>query len=106
VALARAIAATPDILFFDEPTTGLDPIMGAVIDGLIMEQVKRMGSTAIAITHDMASARRIGDRAAMIHKGRIVWEGEAASLMESGNAMVDQFTHGRREGPIQMELRR
>jgi phospholipid/cholesterol/gamma-HCH transport system ATP-binding protein len=106
VALARAIAATPDILFFDEPTTGLDPIMGAVIDGLIVEQVKRMGSTAIAITHDMASARRIGDRAAMIHKGRIVWEGEAASLMESGNAMVDQFTHGRREGPIQMELRR
>ena len=106
VALARAIAATPDILFFDEPTTGLDPIMGAVIDGLIVEQVKRMGSTAIAITHDMASARRIGDRAAMIHKGRIVWEGPADSLMDSGNAMVDQFTHGRREGPIQMELRR
>ena len=106
VALARAIAATPDILFFDEPTTGLDPIMGAVIDGLIVEQVKRMGSTAIAITHDMASARRIGDRAAMIHKGRIVWEGPAGSLMDSGNPMVDQFTHGRREGPIQMELRR
>jgi phospholipid/cholesterol/gamma-HCH transport system ATP-binding protein len=106
VALARAIAASPDILFFDEPTTGLDPIMGAVIDGLITEQVKRMGSTAIAITHDMASARRIGDRVAMIHKGRIVWEGPAESLMDSGNAMVDQFTHGRREGPIQMELRR
>ena len=106
VALARAIAASPDILFFDEPTTGLDPIMGAVIDGLITEQVKRMGSTAIAITHDMASARRIGDRAAMIHKGRIVWEGPADSLMDSGNPMVDQFTHGRREGPIQMELRR
>jgi phospholipid/cholesterol/gamma-HCH transport system ATP-binding protein len=106
VALARAIAATPDILFFDEPTTGLDPIMGAVIDGLITEQVRRMGSTAIAITHDMASARRIGDRAAMIHKGRIVWEGPAAQLMDSGNDMVDQFTHGRREGPIQMELRR
>ena len=106
VALARAIAATPDILFFDEPTTGLDPIMGAVIDGLITEQVRRLGSTAIAITHDMASARRIGDRAAMIHKGRIVWEGPAASLMDSGNAMVDQFTHGHREGPIQMELRR
>ena len=106
VALARAIAATPDILFFDEPTTGLDPIMGAVIDGLIIEQVRRMGSTAIAITHDMASAKRIGDRAAMIHKGRIVWEGEAANLMDSGNAMVDQFTHGLREGPIQMELRK
>ena len=106
VALARAIAATPDILFFDEPTTGLDPIMGAVIDGLIVDCVKRLGSTAIAITHDMASARRIGDRAAMIHKGRIVWQGDAAGLMESGNDMVDQFTHGRREGPIQMELRR
>ena len=106
VALARAIAASPDILFFDEPTTGLDPIMGAVIDGLITEQVRRMGSTSIAITHDMASAKRIGDRAAMIHKGRIIWEGPADSLMDSGNAMVDQFTHGRREGPIQMELRR
>ena len=106
VALARAIAARPDILFFDEPTTGLDPIMGAVIDGLISEQVRRLGSTAIAITHDMASARRIGDRAAMIHKGRIVWEGPADSLMASGNEMVDQFTHGRREGPIQMELRK
>ena len=106
VALARAIAATPEMLFFDEPTTGLDPIMGAVIDGLIVDCVKRLGSTAIAITHDMASARRIGDSAAMIHKGRIVWTGPAAALMESGNAMVDQFTHGRRDGPIQMELRR
>jgi phospholipid/cholesterol/gamma-HCH transport system ATP-binding protein len=106
VALARAIAARPDILFFDEPTTGLDPIMGAVIDGLIVDCVKRLGSTAIAITHDMASARRIGDAAAMIHKGRIVWHGPADHLMDSGNAEVDQFTHGRREGPIQMELRR
>ena len=106
VALARAIAARPEILFFDEPTTGLDPIMGAVIDGLIVDCVKTLGSTAIAITHDMASAKRIGDRAAMIHKGKIVWNGLAADLMESGDAMVDQFTHGRREGPIQMELRR
>ncbi|MBU6497243.1 MAG: ATP-binding cassette domain-containing protein [Rhodospirillales bacterium] len=106
VGLARAIAARPDILFFDEPTTGLDPIMGAVIDGLIVDCVKKLGSTAIAITHDMASARRIGDRAAMIHKGRIIWEGAAADLMDSGNPMVDQFTHGRREGPIEMELRK
>jgi phospholipid/cholesterol/gamma-HCH transport system ATP-binding protein len=106
VALARAIAAQPDIMFFDEPTTGLDPIMGAVIDGLIVDCVKRLGSTAIAITHDMASARRIGDRAAMINKGRIIWSGPAAGLLDSGNAEVDQFTHGRREGPIQMELRR
>lgn len=105
VGLARAIAARPDILFFDEPTTGLDPIMGAVIDGLIVDCVRRLGSTAVAITHDMASATRIGDRAAMIHKGRIIWEGEAEKLLDSGNPIVDQFTHGRREGPIQMELR-
>ena len=106
VALARAIAAQPDIMFFDEPTTGLDPIMGAVIDGLIVDCVKRLGSTAVAITHDMASARRIGDQAAMLHQGRIVWHGPAEHLMDSGNPEVEQFTHGRREGPIQMELRR
>jgi phospholipid/cholesterol/gamma-HCH transport system ATP-binding protein len=106
VALARAIAAHPDIMFFDEPTTGLDPIMGAVIDGLIVDCVKSLGSTAVAITHDMASARRIGDQAAMLHHGRIIWHGPASRLMDSGNAEVDQFTHGRREGPIQMELRR
>jgi phospholipid/cholesterol/gamma-HCH transport system ATP-binding protein len=106
VGLARAIAAVPEILFFDEPTTGLDPIMGAVIDGLIVDCVKRLGSTAVAITHDMASARRIGDVAAMLSHGRIVWHGPAAALMDSGNAEVDQFTHGRRDGPIQMELRR
>ncbi len=106
VGLARAIASTPEILFFDEPTTGLDPIMGAVIDGLIVDCVKRLGSTAIAITHDMASATRIGDRAAMLYRGRLVWQGEARSLLHSGNEMVDQFTHGRREGPIGMELRR
>ena len=80
--------------------------MGAVIDGLIVDCVKRLGSTAVAITHDMISAARIGDQAAMIHKGKIVWQGPAKSLMTSGNDMVDQFTHGRREGPIQMELRK
>ena len=106
VGLARAIAAEPDIIFFDEPTTGLDPIMGAVIDGLIVDCVHRLGATAVSITHDMASARRIGDDAAMIHKGRIVWTGPAATLGESGNPMVDQFARGEREGPIQMELRR
>jgi phospholipid/cholesterol/gamma-HCH transport system ATP-binding protein len=106
VALARAIASQPDMMFFDEPTTGLDPIMGAVIDGLIVECVKGLGSTAVAITHDMASARRIGDRAAMLLNGRIIWSGPADKLMDSGNPAVDQFTHGLREGPIQMELRR
>ena len=106
VALARAIAASPELLFFDEPTTGLDPIMGAVIDGLIVDVVKRLGATAVSITHDMASARRIGDHAAMIHKGRIVWTGDAKTLGNTGNAMVDQFARGEREGPITMELRR
>lgn len=106
VALARAIAAEPEIIFFDEPTTGLDPIMGAVIDGLIIDVVHRLGATAVSITHDMASARRIGDDAAMIHKGRIIWTGEAAKLGETGNAMVDQFARGERDGPIQMELRK
>jgi phospholipid/cholesterol/gamma-HCH transport system ATP-binding protein len=105
VALARAIAAQPDIMFFDEPTTGLDPIMGAVIDGLVVDCVKRLGSTAVAITHDMASARRIADTVAMLHRGRIIWSGPPSSLMESGNPEVDQFTHGRRQGPIQMALR-
>ncbi len=106
VALARAVAAQPEIIFFDEPTTGLDPIMGAVIDGLIVDCVKRLGATAVSITHDMASARRIGDDAAMIFKGKIVWTGAAATLGHSGNAMVDQFANGEREGPIQMELRK
>jgi phospholipid/cholesterol/gamma-HCH transport system ATP-binding protein len=106
VGLARAIASSPSLLFFDEPTTGLDPIMGAVIDGLIVDCVKRLGSTAIAITHDMASAARIGDQAAMLYDGKLVWQGAAAHLLDSGNAMVDQFTHGRREGPIKMSLRK
>jgi len=106
VALARAIAAQPDIIFFDEPTTGLDPIMGAVIDGLIVDCVKRLGATAVSITHDMASARRIGDQAAMIHQGQIIWTGSAAALGDTGNAIVDQFARGEREGPIQMALRR
>ncbi len=105
VGLARAIAGGGRILLFDEPTTGLDPIMGAIIDGLIADCVRRLGSTALAITHDMASAARIGDRAAMLFGGRLVWQGEAAQLLDSGNPMVDQFTHGRRDGPIQMELR-
>jgi phospholipid/cholesterol/gamma-HCH transport system ATP-binding protein len=103
---ARAVISNPECVLYDEPTTGLDPIMGAVIDGLIVDCVKRLGSTAVAITHDMASARRIGDTAAMIHRGKIVWSGPASALMDSGNPEVDQFTHGRREGPIQMELRR
>jgi phospholipid/cholesterol/gamma-HCH transport system ATP-binding protein len=100
VALARAIAANPEILFFDEPTTGLDPIRADVINALIREQVTALGATALTITHDMASARKIADRVAMLNAGRIVWEGPVTALDSSGNAMVDQFVHGRAEGPI------
>jgi phospholipid/cholesterol/gamma-HCH transport system ATP-binding protein len=106
VALARAIASSPAIMFFDEPTTGLDPIMGAVIDELIVDCVKRLGSTSIAITHDMASAVRIGDTAGMLLDGKIIWQGPAAGLLTSANPYVDQFTHGRAEGPIKMALRK
>jgi phospholipid/cholesterol/gamma-HCH transport system ATP-binding protein len=106
VALARAIAADPEIIFFDEPTTGLDPIMADVINNLIVDCVKRLGATAISITHDMASARKIADDIAMIHKGQIIWRGEANAINRSGNAYVDQFIHGRADGPIQMEVRK
>jgi phospholipid/cholesterol/gamma-HCH transport system ATP-binding protein len=106
VALARAIASEPAIMFFDEPTTGLDPIMGAVIDGLIVDCVKRLGSTSIAITHDMASAQRIGDTAAMLYNGQVCWTGRAPDLLTTANPVVDQFTHGRRDGPIKMALRK
>lgn len=106
VGLARAIAADPEIIFFDEPTTGLDPIMADVINDLIVAIVKRMGATAISITHDMASARKIADRIAMIHKGRIIWEGKASDIDRSGNAMVEQFIHGRAQGPIEMDVLR
>jgi phospholipid/cholesterol/gamma-HCH transport system ATP-binding protein len=104
VALARAIAADPEIIFFDEPTTGLDPIMADVINNLIVDCVKRLGATTISITHDMASARKIADDIAMIYKGEIIWQGEANKVNASGNPYVDQFIHGRAQGPIQMEV--
>ena len=106
VGLARAIAPRPAIMFFDEPTTGLDPIMGAVIDELIVDSVKKLGGTSIAITHDMASAQRIGDRAAMLYQGKIHWSGPAAALMSCDDPVVNQFTHGQAHGPIQMALRK
>jgi phospholipid/cholesterol/gamma-HCH transport system ATP-binding protein len=105
VGLARAIATEPEIIFFDEPTTGLDPIMGDVIDRLIVKCVKELGATALSITHDMASARRISDRVAMLYKGKIIWTGRTAEIDHSGNPYVDQFIHGREEGPIQMQVR-
>jgi len=104
VGLARAIAADPQVIFFDEPTTGLDPIMADVINNLIVDCVKRLGATTISITHDMASARKIADDIAMIHKGEIVWQGPARTIDTSGNPYVDQFIHGRAEGPIRMQV--
>lgn len=104
VGLARAIAANPRILFFDEPTTGLDPIMADVINTLIEEQVHALGATAISITHDMASARKIADEIAMLHEGRIIWRGTPSEIDRSGHPMVDQFVNGRAEGPITMDL--
>lgn len=106
VALARAIAAKPEIIFFDEPTTGLDPIMADVINDLIVKCVHEVGATALTITHDMASARKIADRIAMLHEGRIIWQGHKREIDNSGNPYVDQFIHGRAEGPIKMQVRK
>ncbi len=105
VGLARAIATRPEIIFFDEPTTGLDPIMADVINDLIAHSVRGLGASAISITHDMASARKIADRVTMLYKGRLVWDGNVADIDNSDNAYVDQFIHGRAEGPIELDVR-
>ncbi|SLN34612.1 Glutamine transport ATP-binding protein GlnQ [Falsiruegeria litorea R37] len=101
VGLARAIAAEPEIIFFDEPTTGLDPIMSGVINDLIREIVVEMGATAMTITHDMSSVRAIADNVAMLHNGVIQWTGPVADMDASGDPHLDQFIHGRAEGPIE-----
>jgi phospholipid/cholesterol/gamma-HCH transport system ATP-binding protein len=106
VALARAIASKPEIIFFDEPTTGLDPIMADVINELIVKCVREVGATALSITHDMASARKIADRIAMLYEGRIIWQGRVQDIDHSGNPYVDQFIHGRADGPIKMQVRK
>ena len=105
VGLARAIAADPQIIFFDEPTTGLDPIMADIINDLIVNTVKDVGATTLSITHDMVSARKISDRIAMLYKGKIIWNGPTAEIDRSGNPFVDQFIYGRAEGPIKMEVK-
>ena len=105
VSLARAIATEPEIIFFDEPTTGLDPIMSQVINELIKKCVDDLGATALSITHDMHSLRVIGDGAAMIYDGRIIWHGLAKDIDNSGNAHVEQFVQGRADGPIKMPVR-
>lgn len=104
VGLARAIATKPEIIFFDEPTTGLDPIMSDVINDLIIESVKGLGATALTITHDMASARKIADRIAMLYKGKIIWQGTVKEMDKTDNPYVCQFIHGSSKGPIKVEV--
>jgi phospholipid/cholesterol/gamma-HCH transport system ATP-binding protein len=104
VGLARAIATKPEIIFFDEPTTGLDPIMADVINDLIIKCVKEIGATALTITHDMTSARKIADRIAMLYKGKIIWSGTIEEMDKTDNEFVKQFVNGLAEGPIKMEF--
>ena len=101
VGLARAIAAEPEIIFFDEPTTGLDPIMSGLINDLIREIVVEMGATAITITHDMSSVRAIADQVAMLHEGKIRWSGSIKDMDQSGDPFLSQFINGRADGPIE-----
>jgi phospholipid/cholesterol/gamma-HCH transport system ATP-binding protein len=104
-ALARAVAAKPEIIFFDEPTTGLDPIMADVINDLIIKNSKELGATTISITHDMHSARRIADKIAMLYEGRIIWFGDVKDIDNSGNPYLDQFINGRSTGPINFSVK-
>lgn len=101
VGLARAIAAEPEIIFFDEPTAGLDPIMSGVINKLIREIVVEMGATAMTITHDMSTVRAVADEVAMIHEGIVQWTGSVGDMDESGDPYLDQFINARAEGPIE-----
>ncbi len=104
VALARAIAHNPEIIFFDEPTTGLDPIMADVINNLIIKCSQELGATTLTITHDMHSARKIANKVAMLHEGRFIWQGSVDDLDKSNNPYVEQFIKGSAQGPIQMKL--
>lgn len=104
VGLARAIINKPEIIFFDEPTTGLDPIMADVINDLIIESAKGLGATTLTITHDMASARKIADKIAMLYKGKIIWSGTVKEMEKSDNPYLKQFIAGSSQGPIQVEI--
>lgn len=104
VGLARAIATKPEIIFFDEPTTGLDPIMADVINDLIVESAKGLGATTLTITHDMASVRKIADKVAMLYQGKIIWQGTVKEMDKTSNEYVRQFVNGCSQGPIKMEV--
>jgi phospholipid/cholesterol/gamma-HCH transport system ATP-binding protein len=103
VGLARAVVTRPEIIFFDEPTTGLDPIMADVINDLIVESAKDLGATTLTITHDMASARKIADKIAMLYEGKIIWYGTVKELDKTSNPYVKQFINGSSKGPISVE---
>lgn len=104
VALARAIATNPEVIFFDEPTTGLDPIMADIINELIIKCSRQLGATTITITHDMHSVRRIADNVAMLYEGKFIWQGSASDLDNSDNPYVEQFIKGSSKGPIKMKI--
>jgi phospholipid/cholesterol/gamma-HCH transport system ATP-binding protein len=104
VGLARAIISRPEIIFFDEPTTGLDPIMADVINDLIIESARGLGATTLTITHDMASARKIADRIAMLYQGKIIWSGTVKEMEKSENPYLKQFISGSSQGPIKVEI--
>ena len=104
VGLARAVISRPEIIFFDEPTTGLDPIMADVINDLIIESARGLGATTLTITHDMASARKIADRIAMLYQGKIIWSGTVKEMDKSENAYLQQFISGSSQGPIKVEV--
>lgn len=104
VGLARAIAADPEIIFFDEPTTGLDPIMGDVIDSLIRDCTQRLGASTLTISHDMEGAQVIADRIALLYKGSVVWSGPAKDIQTCGNPYVEQFVRGDVDGPIKLDI--
>jgi len=105
VGLARAIATEPEILFFDEPTTGIDPIMGDVINDLIVKSTRELGACAMTITHDMASARKIADRVAMLYQGKIIWDGPVSEIDNADNPYLQQFVSGDIEGPLDLDLK-
>jgi phospholipid/cholesterol/gamma-HCH transport system ATP-binding protein len=104
VGLARAIATNPEIIFFDEPTTGLDPIMGDVIDNLIRDCTRELGASTLTISHDMESAQKIADRIALLYKGNVVWVGPANEIETCGNPYVEQFVKGDINGPIELDI--
>lgn len=104
VGLARAVITRPEIIFFDEPTTGLDPIMADVINDLIVESAKGLGATTLTITHDMASVRKIADRVAMLYKGKIIWQGTVKEMDKTDDPYVRQFINGCSQGPIKVEI--